>query len=190
RSPAAVLFPQFVPGDCLVLGARPGQGKTRLALELVVEALRNGRRGAFFTLEYTERDIVERFDTLGAQAARFADRFTFDCSDTICADRIVGTLANAPRGTLAVIDYLQLLDQKRSNPALADQVRALRTFGRERGIVFVFVSQIDRTFDLSGKAIPGMDDIRLPNPLDLSLFDKTCFLNDGEVRFEASARTG
>jgi hypothetical protein len=27
--------------------------------------------------------------------------------------------------------------------------------------------------------------VRLPNGVDLSLFDKTCFLNEGEVRFGA-----
>jgi hypothetical protein len=28
--------------------------------------------------------------------------------------------------------------------------------------------------------------VRLPNPLDLALFDKTLFLHDGEIRFQAA----
>ena len=36
-------------------------------------------------------------------------------------------------GTLAVIDYLQLLDQKRENPELMTQVRTLKAFARKRG---------------------------------------------------------
>src|SRR4029450_8093458 len=98
---------------------------------------------------------------------------------------IVRRLANAPRGTLVVVDYLQLLDQKRGNPELMEQVRALKSFARDRGLIFVFISQIDRAYDPSQKPCPDLDDVRLPNPLDLSLFSKTCFLNEGEVRFRA-----
>lgn len=183
-SPASRLFPVLRPGDCLLLAARPEQGKTLLAFELVIEAMRHGRQGVFFTLEYTQRDIVERFGSLAAQAEGFADRFTFDSSDGICAGHITRVLANAEPGALAVIDYLQLLDQKRSNPDLLEQVRALRSFARKRGVIFVFIAQIDRSFDLSGRAMPSMGDIRLPNPLDLTLFSRACFLHAGEIRFE------
>lgn len=183
RAPAAMLLSRLTPGDCLLLGARPGQGKTLLALELVVEAMNNAHCGAFFTLEYTERDIVERFGALGAEAVRHAGRFIFDSSDEICADHIVRALSAVPRGTLAVVDYLQLLDQKRVNPDLMEQMRSLRGFGGRRGVIFVFISQIDRSFDLSGRSLPDIGDVRLPNPLDLSLFNKHCFLHNGDVRF-------
>ncbi len=36
------------------------------------------------------------------------------------------------------------------------------------------------------KPFPDLDDVRLPNPLDLSLFDKLCFLNGGDIRFQAA----
>jgi hypothetical protein len=49
------------------------------------------------------------------------------------------------------------------------------------------ISQIDRSFDLSAKPMPCLDDIRLPNLIDLSLFDQRCFLHDGEVRIERAA---
>ena len=62
---------------------------------------------------------------------------------------------------------------------------ALRAFARERGLSIVFVSQIDRSYDPSRKPVPGIQDVRLPNPLDLTLFDKAVFLNNGEVRFQA-----
>ena len=66
------------------------------------------------------------------------------------------------------------------------QVRALRHFARERGLILVFLSQIDRSYDPTRKPLPDIDDVRLPNPLDLSLFDQTCFLNRGDVRFQAA----
>jgi hypothetical protein len=81
-----------------------------MGLELAVQAMKAGSRGAFFTLEYTEKDMLDRFRAIGVAREEFADRFEFDSSDEISSDYIVRQLANAPRGTLAVVDYLQLLD--------------------------------------------------------------------------------
>ena len=185
-APASKLFAQLAPGDLVLVGARPGHGKTLMSLELAVEAMKSGHRSVFFTLEYTQRDVLERFHAIGVEPARFNELFEFDTSDAISADYIVRRLGSAPRGTLAVIDYLQLLDQKRENPALMDQIRTLKVFARESGVILVFISQIDRSYDPSTKPFPDISDIRLPNPLDLSLFNKACFLNKGEIRFQAA----
>ncbi|TPL65200.1 DNA helicase [Mesorhizobium sp. B2-3-15] len=184
--PAGRLFAQLAPGDLLLVGARPGQGKTLMSLELAVEAMRRGRRSVFFTLEYTQADILDRFRAIGVEPRQFEGRFEFDSSDAISADYMVARLASAGAGTLVVIDYLQLLDQKRENPDLTIQIRRLRSFARDRGLILVFIAQVDRSYELSKKPVPDIDDIRLPNPLDLSLFSKTCFLNKGEIHFQAA----
>ncbi|MDB5501722.1 MAG: helicase [Tardiphaga sp.] len=186
-SPAAKLFGRLTQGDLVLVGARPGHGKTLMALELAVEAMKLGHRGVFFTLEFTEKDILNRFDVISVKLAQFGGLFTFDCSDAISADYIMATLQSAPSGTLVVIDYLQLLDQRRESPPLAEQVSALKSFARDRGLVIVFISQIDRAYDPSKKPYPEMQDVRLPNPLDLTLFDKTCFLNNGGVQLQATS---
>ncbi|MCV9934758.1 DNA helicase [Boseaceae bacterium BT-24-1] len=180
------LFARLVPGDLLLIGARPGHGKTLLSLRLAMEAMKAGRRAVFFTLEYTAKDVLSRFRALGADPAQFEALFGFDDSDAISADHIMRSLAEAPRGTLAIIDYLQLLDQKRGNPELMVQIRALKAFAQARGVILAFISQIDRSYDPAVKPCPDLRDIRMPNPLDLSLFSKTCFLNEGEVRFQAA----
>ncbi len=180
-TPAKRLLGQLKPGDLVLIGARPGQGKTLLALELAVEAMKAGDPGAFFTLEYTEIDILDRLRAIGVKPAEFHSLFEFDCSDAISADYIIHRLASAARGTLVVIDYLQLLDQNRSNPPLTVQVAALKCFAQERGLMIVFISQIDRAYDPSKKRFPDIEDIRLPNPLNLGLFDRMCFLNNGSV---------
>jgi replicative DNA helicase len=77
-------------------------------------------------------------------------------------------------------DYLQLLDQKRENPELMSQFRTLASF--DRGLILVFVSQIDRSYDPSTKPCPDLTDVRLPNPLDLKLFNKTCFMSNGKMQ--------
>lgn len=185
-APAGKLFARLLPGDLLLVGARPGHGKTLMGLELAVEAMKSGHPGVFFSLEYTEKDVHDRFRAIGVNHAQFAHLFEFDGSNAISAAYIAGKLASAPRGTLVVIDYLQLLDQKRDNPELSVQVRALKSLARARGLIMVFISQIDRSYERSERPLPDIADIRLPNPLDVKLFDKTCFLNNGRVAFQAA----
>jgi replicative DNA helicase len=186
-TPANKLFPQFRPGDLVLVGARPGQGKTLMSLELAVEAMKSGHRAAFFSLEYTEKDVLDRLRAIGVETAEFDKVFDVDCSDAISADYIVKQMAAAPRGTVVVIDYLQLLDQRRENPDLTVQVRALKSFAHDKGLIVVFISQIDRSYDPSVKPCPDLSDVRLPNPLDLKLFDKMCFMNNSEVQFRAAS---
>jgi len=181
------LHARLSPGDLVLVGARPGQGKTLLSLELAVEAAKAGHRSVFFTLEYTMRDVLDRLRAIGVEPSALEGRFEVDLSDAISADHVMTVLAGAPRGTLAVIDYLQLLDQRRDNPDLATQIRRLKAFAADRGVILVFISQIDRTYDAGKKSVPDWSDVRLPNPLDLGLFDKAVFLNGGEIRLSEAA---
>ena len=80
------------------------------------------------------------------------------------------------------IDYLQLLDQKRENPELTHQVQQLRNFARQRQLIILCLSQVSRSYDPTSKPCPEVNDIRLPNPLDLSLFDKLCLLNQDTMQ--------
>ena len=184
ETPAARLFGQLREGDLLLVGARPGHGKTLLGLELALEAIKSGAKGKFFSLEYAERDVQNCLSAIGADQGMLRGLFEFDGSDAITADYLIAALVWAPRGTLVVIDYLQLLDQKRERPDLMTQVRALKAFASERGLILVFLSQIDRSYGASEKPCPGLGDVRLPNPLDLTLFDRACFLNNGAISFQ------
>lgn len=186
-APASTLLASLAPGDLMLLGARPGHGKTQLSLELTVEAMKSGRRGVFFTLEYSTTDILDLFKSIGQDPTDFRDRFELDASDAISAEYMMARLSTRPAGTVVVIDYLQLLDQKRENPELMVQVRALKSFASDRSLIIVFISQIDRSYDPSAGVCPGLDDVRLPNPLDLKLFNKACFLNDGELQVSATS---
>jgi replicative DNA helicase len=182
NSPSSALLPNLAEGDMLLLGARPGQGKTLMGLQLLLDATRYGRRAVFFTLEYTDQEVMRRIHSLDREVRHMPEIVT---SSDISADFIVRYLSGSPRGTVAVIDYLQILDQQRSKPSLAEQILVLNDFARESGAILGFISQIDRSFDPERDPLPGFDDVRRPNPIPAGIFSKACFLHAGESRFQS-----
>ena len=186
-SPGKQLIDACRQGELVLLGARPGHGKTLLALETAVAAMQGGQKSWFFSLEYGPEEIGHTFAAIGEKMTAFSAQFEFDCSDDICAAYIITRLAKAPPGSVVIVDYLQLLDQQRRHPDLATQIAELRSFAAERGLILFFVAQIDRQFDPQSKSIPELSDVRLPNPLDLTMFSRTCFLHDGEMEIRAVA---
>lgn len=175
-------LPPSHPGDVVLLAARPRQGKTRLGMSLLVAALEDGRRGVFFSLAYTDGEVLDLFEQVAGPRTQLRDRFEFDTSNNICADYVMAALQDAPPETLVVIDYLQVLDQKRSNADLQTQLQALRAYAAKRGLILVLLSQIDRSYDPQRRPFPGLADLQLPNPVDPGLFSQGWFLNDGAVR--------
>lgn len=185
--PSRTVLSRLEEGDLLLLGARPGHGKTMMGLELLLDAAAEGREAVFFTLFHTEREVADQLRSLGADRARLAGLVSVVTSDDIGSDFIIDHMRDAPPGAVAVVDYLQILDQQRSKPEVAVQIAALRRFARAQRVVLAFLSQIDRSYDPELKPVPDMGDVRLPDRLDPELFSKTCFLHDGELRFQATA---
>ncbi|MFC0805793.1 DNA helicase [Ensifer sp. P24N7] len=171
-------------GDLLLMAGRPGHGKTTLGLQLLLDAARDGRKAVFFTLEFSEQQARRHLRSLDEGPHGFCDKLEILTSDDISADYIIRHLSGSERGTVAVIDYLQILDQQRTKPALSNQVLALRDFAKQTGVVLGFISQVDRSFDSESKRLPDIRDIRLPNLVDLGLFNKACFLHNGEAQLQ------
>jgi replicative DNA helicase len=174
-------------GDMLLVAGRPGQGKTRLALRILVDALQEKRRAVLFTLEFTQQQAWQHIRTISNGNSEIADMLQIITSDAISADYIIQHLSGVERGAVVVIDFLQILDQDRNKAPLSEQVLALAEFARTTGVILVFTSQIDRSFDPDSKRLPDINDIRLPNDINLGLFTKTCFLHGKEMDFKKVA---
>lgn len=180
-SPSETILNGLTCGDLLLLAARPGHGKTLAGLEIAAAAHRRQMNGLFFTLDFTKGDVAERLHSISDTP----ETVEVDTSDEICADHIIQRLNQTHGASIAVIDYLQLLDQRRSTPDLDQQLAALKEHAVRSGDIIVAISQIYRAFEMSGKPLPDLGDIRLPNPVDLGRFTHTCFLHDGAVEFSA-----
>lgn len=178
--PEAAILTNFKRGEMLILAARPGQGKTVLGLQLLMEAAKKGRKSLFLSSEYSDYDLEETLTWTGSGRAG-SDAVEIDLTDDLSAGFIIDRLSGAPEETIAVVDYLQVMDQRRASPDLASQIAALRAFADAKGVRLVFLSQVHRSYDPDLRPLPGVEDVRLPNPVDLSLFDKGCFLHDGEM---------
>ena len=181
--PAPRVLSQLENGDCVLLGARPGQGKTLLGLELLVEAALKGRDAWFFSLECTLADVLVRLRQLGVEPSALHDRLHVDCSDAIYAVYVQSQVSRAAAGSVVVIDYLQILDQRRDHPALDVQLNNLSAFAQQRRLIVLTHAQIDRHYDAGVDTVPGLQHVRLPNPVNLQVFSKACFVQDGVVRF-------
>ncbi len=177
------------PGDLFLLASRPELGKTTFALKLLVQAFHENKTCCFFSLEYSKREVAARIAELDESIGEVDSKIKFDFSDEISALYIIGKLKDAVlEDAIIVIDYLQLLDQQRTKPPLQTQIEELKIFAQAKKCIFIFISQVDRSFEGKKNSRPSLTDVRLPNPLDLKLFNKSMFLHDGKMQFVAPAQ--
>jgi len=126
-------------GDLVMVAARPGHCKTHLATALMVQAaLEQGKKGFFFTLAEVRRDVEARIRAYDPAFDEHEGLYELDLSSDICATHIIERLqGTVTEGSVVVVDYLQLLDEKRVNPPLQEQVEALKGFARKAKCIVV-----------------------------------------------------
>ena len=187
HAPARRLLGQLSPGDTLLLAARPGQGKTALALDLLREAAGQGRMAVFFSLFYAPWEAASLLTPHGGTQKNAGGSPHIETLDELDAGLVGERMAGGVPGSLAVIDYLQLLAREEGRAAQAREVAALGVLARGRGLVIVFLSQVARAFDPARAPLPGPDDVAAPWPGRADAFSRTCFLHEGEMRLNDPA---
>lgn len=185
----------FNPGDIVLIGARPSKGKTVFTIGLFVQAVqRRLAQNYFFTLSEIHKDIAGRIALYDESIGNFEEKLGYpgnkaigyigvDYSDEISADYIIEKTKNTiEKKSLIVVDYLQLLDEKRSNPPLEEQVLKLKKYAQEKECVVIFISQLNRELEYRVDKKPLKNDVRLPNPLDLKFFNKIIMLHKDDEK--------
>lgn len=176
------------PGNLVVLGGRPGEGKSALALQVALHAAQSGPV-AFFSMEMSREEIltralaqVARIDhhmmmqgrlsqddqrKVGeAQQAIAALPITFDDTAALTPFQI-RSKAKKLQGRkglgFVVVDYLQLLQRPRSahsrEEAVADNAWALKVLAGELKVPVLALSQLSRLSTKEDRR-PTMADLR------------------------------
>ena len=175
------------PGRVYVLAARPGQGKSALALNVALAFAQRMEHVAFFSLEMLARDVAVRALSILSRlpAGRIRARHGEDQPDVLEAlvaiDRIGSALTlydrrvltvgeikaqclrQHPRPRLVVIDYLQLLsapEAQTREQAVAAVSRSLGELAGELEVPVLVPCQLNRALELRGQSEPKLSDLR------------------------------
>lgn len=174
----------FNPGDIVLIGARPSKGKTMFTIGLLVQAIQKKvAKNYCFSLSEIHKDIAGRIAAYDESIGDKNSYIELDYSNDISADYIIEkTKATISKYSIIVIDYLQLLDEKKSNPELQEQVLKLKTYAKEKECIVIFISQLNREVEYRIDKKPVINDVRLPNPLELKFFNKIILLHREDDR--------
>jgi replicative DNA helicase len=172
------------PGELCVLAARPGIGKTSLALQHVAAAMQAGKQAVVFSLEMTGEELCQRLarQRCGAAAgrevlARWIRKHLAGERHLQIYDGAAGASlaqiesrsrlhAAGPRGlALIVVDYLQLVappaDLRRENRErqVATISRALKLLALELRTPLLLAAQLNRESEKEDRR-PRLTDLR------------------------------
>lgn len=129
------------PGNLIAIGARPSVGKTALALQMALNAVKHGIGTIFFSLEMTHNELTDRLIAIGTGISLTRIRHKTFSEKDLCAigkflenlktwplyiednpdvdDNAIRSRANLliaqhPEIRFMVLDYLQLMDADRN----------------------------------------------------------------------------
>ena len=175
-------------GDMIVIGARPGVGKSAFVTQITTALARSGKRVGFYNLEMQEKQVYERFvvaeSGIGLTRLRRAVRFLGDEEERFRRanevlekeDRIIITTGSKAMSEIRnesrhmgydviIIDYLQLLraDKTYRGNRYAEVgaiSRAIKALAMELNIPIIALSQLNRASENREGKEPTMAELR------------------------------
>jgi replicative DNA helicase len=178
------------PANLIVVAARPGMGKSTLAINIAANIADHKRPVALFTLEMSREEVVHRLlaSLAGVDASKIktgqldVDRwrklsqassklyempFYVDDSHDLTVTSIRAKCRRLKRKgglELVVVDYLQLMQGPRAaenrQQEIADISRSLKNLARELQIPVIAVSQLNRQLESRENKRPRLGDLR------------------------------
>lgn len=187
------IFAGLEPGRLTLVAARPGDGKTTAALQILHHAAALGKRVALFSLEMGGPELLHRLACIlaGFPLQRFLRGYATLDEERIIA-RALGTLATMPlsiddsnaatvpairraimrakqRPDVLAVDYLQLMTSTarsgRRYEDLGDISRGLKLLAREMDLSIVAMSQLTRNNEHERRS-PELRDLRESGSLE------------------------
>ena len=162
---------QLGKGDLVIVGARPGMGKTSFAMNIAVNVAKAGKAVAIFSLEMSGEQLVTRilsseamvdskkirtgqlkpedWDNIAGVISSLSgcDMYIDDTSD-ITAAEMKSKLRRIPNLGLVVIDYIGLMKSTINTDNRAQQVgeisRNLKIMAKDFGLPIVCCAQLNR----------------------------------------------
>lgn len=179
----------FEPGDLVIVGARPGMGKTGFASQWLEQAAKRGHKSLLFSMEMPATQIIARSlsrhsgvplsqilsgrasgsaAVLDVQAQLSRLPFTLDDSAPAPIQEVRAKARAVKRRDgldLLALDYLQLMpgtgaNGKNRNEDLSDVTRGLKALARELNIVVIALSQLSRKCEERVDKRPLLSDLR------------------------------
>ena len=177
----------FAPGDLVIIAARPGMGKTTLAIQLAENYAAQDYKVDFYTYEMPEKQLNLRrlSNSTGVELEQMIRNAGNDTKiiagiEAIAENknlRILSADTNTATGIRAnsmlrkqtigldavFIDYLGLMEHA-GDGSLNDQIgnttRALKRLAQEMDIPIILLSQLSRGVESRGNKIPMLSDLR------------------------------
>jgi replicative DNA helicase len=207
------------PQDLVILAARPGMGKTALALTVALNVAKNGVPVGFFSLEMSKEQLVQRLlaaeakiDQKRLRTARLEDedwQKLIDAAGRVSAAPIYINDTPAPsvreirakakrlkgeRGLgLIVVDYLQLMQSTRRTEnrqqEIAEISRSLKGLAKELDLPVLALSQLSRAVEQRQEKRPVMSDLRESGSLEQDA-DVIMFIYREEYYLKDSEKKG
>jgi len=175
--------------DLIILGARPGMGKTSFALNIVRNvAVGTGKTVCFFSLEMTRDQLAQRMlsSEAGIKSEKLrtgeleADEWArltqagenlssaniyFDETSSITVPEMKAKLRRMKKVDLVVIDYLGLMKSARNTENRVQEVseitRNLKIMAKELKVPVIACAQLSRGTETKGKSHkPALSDLR------------------------------
>ena len=175
--------------DLIILGARPGMGKTSFALNIARNvAMQAGKTVCFFSLEMSRDQLAQRMlsseAAIGSEKLRTGDlepeewtrlmqagdnlskaEIYFDESSNITVPEMMAKIRRMKKCDLVIIDYLGLMHSARKTDNRVQEVseitRSLKVMAKELKIPVIACAQLSRGTETKGKSHkPALADLR------------------------------